>query len=415
MKKIWMILLSLMLVLTIASRAYASEGALTVADAEAVPGDVVYLTVKLTESVVGDSVAVSYSFDASVLEPLTDLHTWVRSGALQGFELDHAGVWASMKAEELKGDVCILAFRVHQDAALTETKVQCVLSVKNGGADAGRYTAEAKVYKVCEHSYGAWVSSTSLEHSRTCVHCGNIQTKSHKWDGGAVSDKPGNPYIEVVTYTCSICADSYTEERDKDQTPTVPTIGEITPATKPTEEITVPTTEPAPPNTVAPPDWDFNRTEATAPPAVTAPNTSGVQGGSKNPSQNASQNTSQNPSGNKGNSSDATTQSTEATKSYHDYNAPTAGNDHDNAEKSTEPPVAIPGLIKPQVTDSTGESAGESAAEAESESAHDHDHVHEAGEKQESAKSGNPTVTALAVFAVLAVVVGGAMFYVKKK
>lgn len=222
----------------------AAESILSIPEVPVSEDQTVYVAVTLTESVIGDSMGITYSYDKEVLEAVYGSATWGKQGMLQDFSREDAGVWASGQAMDLKGTVCVLAFRVKSGVTLTETKVSCTVTVKNDAEHVGTYTAEGRVYAVCDHNYGKYESSGNLSHSRTCQTCGDKQTQSHIWGTGIITDHPDHSHLDLITYTCEVCMATKSEE--------IPNQGDIPKPPSMTEAPTEPEYVTRPPETAPP-------------------------------------------------------------------------------------------------------------------------------------------------------------------
>lgn len=204
MKKLIVSLLALLLLGALALTGFAAENPMVLSSVEAAPGDLVYMTLSLTEPVVGDSMAVTYTYDTNILEPVPGSCSWEYKGVLQDFgKTNDAGVWAGKETVKLQNDICVLAFRVLDKAKLVQSTVTCTLIVKNSSQEAGRYIAEGTVYQQCEHEYGNWTDIGSLGHSRVCAKCHRQQTQSHNYDSG--QDKTDASGATVKQFTCIDC------------------------------------------------------------------------------------------------------------------------------------------------------------------------------------------------------------------
>lgn len=385
MKKVLKLILVLLVVYSMALTCFAANDTLTVTDAKAEPGDVVYLTLMLNKKTVGNSLGVATVYDSSILEPVPASSSWESSGTLQDFNKQGAGVWAIKTAKDLQGTVCVLAFQLKEDITFTETTVECTLIVKNDGEDVGTYTAEAVISYDCDHSYGNWKDIGNLGHSRTCGNCGAAQTESHSWDEGVISAKPGDSKTNLMTYTCQTCGGTKVIEFAASGE-TVPTAPTVPVATQPVPTApTLPTAPIEPATPVTRPVEDTTKpTEHVHLP--TSPTTGSMPGTSNDQHDN--------------NSQDGRDPTRETTP-YQDYNQPSEDvGEHDGHvhDVHTESPIAVPGQ--------TG--AAEEAATGEH--VHTEDeliHVHE----QESISLGS----VCAVLGALVVIVVAAVYFTKKK
>ena len=191
--------------------------------------------------------SIGYTFDSNLLKDQYRYSTWERAGTMQDFNYKKSGVWANSAAENLRGDICTLAFKVRDNAKFTETKITCDVTIKNDGQLVGEYTAEATVCVPCEHQYGEPVSDGVFGHSNTCELCGHKVTKSHEWQEKEQIEDPENEKLILQISECSVCGEQKETPVELKQDDTIPT-GPIHPTepTYPTEETTEPTqpTEP---------------------------------------------------------------------------------------------------------------------------------------------------------------------------
>ena len=110
------------------------------------PEETAYITVSLEGSYQADSIAVTFTFDESLLEPLYSSCTWARKGTLEDFGTHkNSGVWAVMDPTELGGEICTLAFRVRKDQADFNTAVSCRVILKNDDAFVADQTVQTRL------------------------------------------------------------------------------------------------------------------------------------------------------------------------------------------------------------------------------------------------------------------------------
>ncbi len=231
---------------------------LKVQDVQVKAGETVYVAVELTQSTVANSLGILYSYDESLLEPIPQVCRWEKQGLLQDFNNENAGVWAVADSMELKGTVCVLAFRVIADGYFADSTITCKLTVKTLDADVGTYEATGKVSYRCQHQYsGIWEDAGSLGHSQTCKDCGARKLQSHSWVKGTTTPDEKNPELEKIQYTCSVCsAESYVIAQ-KGETAPMPTVPVLPgPTVEPGTSIVPPATSP---------NQNPNRPEPTAP------------------------------------------------------------------------------------------------------------------------------------------------------
>lgn len=244
MRRIIVFALLLVMVASLAVPAFAAQGDLSMSDVSVQAGETVYLTVSLTKKVTGDTIGVTYTYDGSLLEPVAGSCQWLQQGTLQDFGAGNdSGVWAVDKAKTITGDICVLAFRVREEASFSETKVSCTVLIKNGSKKAGEFTAEATVSMGCDHSFGPWEQQGNAVHTRVCEKCSERQSQSHDWDDGTVTQDPENPDQNLKTRTCTVCDAKRTESVPAEEEK--PGFSRPAEPTEP-EETTVPEREEAP-------------------------------------------------------------------------------------------------------------------------------------------------------------------------
>jgi len=174
---------------------------LTMSDAVAAEGAIVNLTVSLKKPVTANAMAISYDYDATVLEPLRSDNQWIPKGVLQDFsEFGSHGVWSSEDTVDISGDVCTLAFRVLPNAEYKRSTVRCSLTLQNADSEK-KFTTSARITPACNHKYSPWVDTEQGEHSRICTLCDYVQTQPHTWDSGESKDN--------LVYTCTACGSQH--------------------------------------------------------------------------------------------------------------------------------------------------------------------------------------------------------------
>lgn len=357
MKKICILLMSIALLLTLSLTVFAAEDTLKIHTATAKKGETVYVTVELTESVVGNAMAVMYSCNDKHLKPVSTSCSWAKTGMLQDFDRqDTIGVWACAESIDLKGGVCILAFDVKTFARFTETEISCTISVKNGSETVGEFTATGKVVLDCEHSYGPWQDGGDLGHYRKCSLCDGNQTQSHQWNDGDLLPESETPHQQTILYTCQVCGGTKTQVKD--------TGSQLFPTEKEPEETTGPVTQ-----------WNPTEQETTPEHQHTEPT---QQGNTQAPPL-------QDP-----------TQPTTPEQDPHDHQEQPNQQEqdehagHDHSQEGTIPQDVLDELLQQEKDEHAG-----------------HDHSQE--------NNTNRPATGIAVLVVLAALIGGMVFLVKKK
>lgn len=184
----------------------AANPPLTATASAVVAGKDAYLTLRFNETVVGDTVAVTYTWDKACLEPIPDACTWSKKGTLDDLALlAGSGVWTKSTPIDLKGDLCVLTFRVPENATFKKTAVNCTVLVKNNGVTVGEYKTVAKFNHVCDHQFGQWQTTGDEQHAQTCSLCKEQFLERHSWIDGEILNVPDNPNIKLKVLFCTVC------------------------------------------------------------------------------------------------------------------------------------------------------------------------------------------------------------------
>ena len=72
-------------------------------------------------------------------------------------------------------------------------------------------TKTEEIAKIADHSFGDWAKVDDESHTRIC-ECGETETEAHGWNGGAVTKAATHLEVGEMTYTCSVCSATRTEE-----------------------------------------------------------------------------------------------------------------------------------------------------------------------------------------------------------
>lgn len=110
------------------------------------PDETAYVTISIDGTYEADSIAVTFSYDKTLLEPVYSSCTWARQGTLQDFGTHRdSGVWAVLEPTELGGEICTLAFRVCPGKESFAAKVECRVILKNDEEFVADQTVEATI------------------------------------------------------------------------------------------------------------------------------------------------------------------------------------------------------------------------------------------------------------------------------
>lgn len=251
MRKYITVALALLLLMGLYTTAAAAPEMLTVSNASAQTGQTVFVSVMLNSAVKADSVALTYSYDNTVLKAIPGSCEWSVKGDLDNFNNKNAGVWAVGSAKELKGELCVLAFQALQDAKLKDTKVSVTVSLQKQGKEVGAYKASGTVTLGCGHQYEGWTYKDPATHSRTCSLCGESTTGTHTWDDGVLQNNPQNAATQLKVFTCAVCGG--TKELEVEAGHPLPDPTEATQPEHTHPPVTMPTTFPQPETRPVPP------------------------------------------------------------------------------------------------------------------------------------------------------------------
>ena len=130
MRKSILTLLAILMILSMAVSVMATTdgGSAAVSTAAGQPGDIVFLTVSLTD--VADATSIGVSVEGL---PVIGAH-WVQDGTMKEFILDqNIGAWANENAVSVNGDVLDLAFKVPEaQGSQKDFPVEVTVQVMNG-------------------------------------------------------------------------------------------------------------------------------------------------------------------------------------------------------------------------------------------------------------------------------------------
>lgn len=428
MKKISILAVILAILLTLSTVAMADDNAITLSDAHVREDETIYLTLRLHKSIIGDAVGISYTFDSAVLEPVLSSCAWSQKGALSNFNKENSGVWAANKANDLAGDICVLAFRVKDGVKLTETTVSCSLVIKNGAVEQGTFTAQAIVTYDCSHSYGPWEPGNEAGHIKTCIHCSGTAYQPHSWNSPETEENAEDPDHDWLVYTCKVCGFALREEISKiaeDMKPlqsteptttvTIPSMPTMPPETQPAPSVPSASTpnNPSYPNTGAPVGQIYptlphqetlHRDPQSQPDPEIHPSTEPENNDSESGTQPKNDETEPTTQPTYPDNSSNFTPRTEPTMETTASAVTTAPTTPYNDYNSEAPQTTLPHVM-PVKTESTPQSTTSPNSE-------NRDHT---AEPVIAEAEGNPIVNAVMIATVLIVSVGGVNLYLKKK
>lgn len=348
------------LLLSVMTVTVSAAGGITLTNGVGKAGETVHISVYLDAPVTTDQMAVAYSYDESILRILPEQCTWQNDGVIKDFDdVRPYGAWAANTPKELSAQVCTLVFQVLPGTSFDSTQVSCTLTVMKEGKTLGQYSTTAQVRTTCNHTYGLWTSRDTISHTRSCSFCGDVEVKTHTWNEGQQIRDPQNSANSLLVHTCTVCGGTKSfvmEGVVTEQTDPQPTQPQQTQPVVIPQEPTDSSSQPSNPQSGFPTVDSDNHTGST--PATDPFTHQPVE--------------------------DPDHVHTQPTLDDHDYNA--APDDHDHSSD------AQLGAIENE--------------------AHDHDHDHE------TVQTVDPVDTAATpwvIAVVVAVLVGGLVFFVKKK
>ena len=97
------------------------------------------------------------------------------------------------------------------DGVVTKEPTHVTEGVKTYTCTVCKATKTETIAKTSDHSYGDWSKLDDEYHHRTCV-CGDEQKEAHTWDEGTVDKAPTHTEKGVMTFKCTVCEATKTEE-----------------------------------------------------------------------------------------------------------------------------------------------------------------------------------------------------------
>lgn len=226
MKKLYALILSVLLVAVLAVTAFATEDTMvTVAASETTVyrGDEVTLVINMAST--DEITAMGYIpflesehfeiagkgkiLDAAEPEGITAKFkdfSKKNGMAIGGYENEDEEAVAVV----LNGDIAQFKITIKEDAPFGEFTVTDRIAIANGGETVSYDLVEAKITVVCKHEYSDCKKIDEKEHQETCVICGDTRVAEHSWSSGDVTTDPTCKDEGVLTLTC-LCGHTGTE------------------------------------------------------------------------------------------------------------------------------------------------------------------------------------------------------------
>ena len=232
MKRLIILCMILCVLASLCVPCLADEAPLTITNTQAKAGQTAYLAVTLNQSVVANTLGVKCEFDETLLTAVPELCTWEKTGIVSAFKAANNGAWTSQTTEDMKGKLFVLAFQIKEGVAFATTSVKCTVVLKNSEKEVGNYVVEGRITMDCDHDYGPWESTGSINHTQICKICGGKSNQMHQWDEGTQTEQKD---VIIKTMTCKVCREKKTLEISK-------LTGDVTPI-EPSDEHETPTAD----------------------------------------------------------------------------------------------------------------------------------------------------------------------------
>lgn len=209
MKKIYALLLTIVMCLSASITVSAATPALTATGDKAERNDYVLVTLTLENCDDANTLSITYEYDSDVLKKIANRCKWSMEGDLTDFAINkNEGVWYSKDTNGINGEICVLGFRISDTAPIGKTTVKCTVTAKAESRVIDTYTVEAVVEVTCAHVAGDNAVGTKVDeekHKYECDLCGTDIVESHIWDKGVVTKPATEEETGIKLYTCSFC------------------------------------------------------------------------------------------------------------------------------------------------------------------------------------------------------------------
>ena len=173
-------------------------------------GDVITVTVSISETDNCSSVGLGIQYDANAFEMVENSFTPLVAHSLASckYNANAKGYVASImltSAQKVSGALFTFQLKVKEGVAIGMSyEIFGGASIRVGGTLHQHNTNKATVKIVCNHKYDNDCDST-------CNACGEKREIQHKYDGGKVTTAATCVQEGVKTYTCSVCGAKKTE------------------------------------------------------------------------------------------------------------------------------------------------------------------------------------------------------------
>ena len=113
-------------------------------------------------------------------------------------------------AVTVNGEILTMNITIAEDAPFESFRITNVVSVRNGREYIAVTLEEPELTVLCKHQYGQWTEAGE-GHKQVCETCGDEKTANHAWDDGKVTTEPDCKNDGEKTFTCADCGATKTE------------------------------------------------------------------------------------------------------------------------------------------------------------------------------------------------------------
>ena len=223
MKKFFVMLLCLMLLVALALPAMAADFNLTATASKttAYLGDEITITISTSGTTPYTSMGFFLQYDTSVFEYKS--RSWgaaIVDANTKSFDPDSGKVTAVWDAADAySGEMIKITLLVKKATPGNTTITFSDASCKNINDNISVGTNSVQIALACEHSYpkdadgnDIYTQAGSDKHQRTCEKCGTPTTEDHDWNDGVGKPAPTCGAGGTIEYTCLICRAIKTED-----------------------------------------------------------------------------------------------------------------------------------------------------------------------------------------------------------
>ncbi len=204
-KRTLCVLLSCCLMLLMLAVSITAEGGTASAtDTSGYRGDNVSIIVSLADCDPSDTIGIILDYDKTALKFLgIDYSEWLVDGILSAFDDNmNTGVLAYESQFNVNTDICKLVFAINDDAAIEETEIECLATIKTGSTVNAEISATATVDVLCNH-----VGGYDNDFDKDCGICGETRvlcTPTMTVSGDSKADRADKIELTVNVADCIV-------------------------------------------------------------------------------------------------------------------------------------------------------------------------------------------------------------------